>query len=91
MTGIFGAMAKRISKKKLGQVPEPLGLMWHALAGAQGLLWVFPQGQQVESVRFSTEVVRPYGGRVDGGLQLLPRFRWGTLIFQRRFASETAI
>ena len=29
MTGIFGAMAKRISKKKLGQVPEPPGVMWH--------------------------------------------------------------
>jgi alkylhydroperoxidase family enzyme len=29
ITGIFGAMAKRFSKKKLGQVPEPLGVMWH--------------------------------------------------------------
>ena len=29
VTGIFGAMAKRYSKRKLGQVPEPLGVMWH--------------------------------------------------------------
>ena len=29
ITGIFGAMAKRLSKKRLGQVPEPLGVMWH--------------------------------------------------------------
>jgi alkylhydroperoxidase family enzyme len=29
ITGIFGAMAKRFSKKRLGQVPEPLGVMWH--------------------------------------------------------------
>ena len=29
ITGIFGAMAKRYSKKKVGQVPEPLGVMWH--------------------------------------------------------------
>ena len=29
ITGIFGALAKRYSKKKLGQVPEPLGVMWH--------------------------------------------------------------
>jgi alkylhydroperoxidase family enzyme len=29
MTGIFGAIAKRFVKKKLGQVPEPLGVMWH--------------------------------------------------------------
>jgi alkylhydroperoxidase family enzyme len=31
ITGIYGAMAKRFSKKKLGQVPEPLGVMWHNL------------------------------------------------------------
>jgi alkylhydroperoxidase family enzyme len=29
ITGVLGAMAKRYSKKKLGQVPEPLGVMWH--------------------------------------------------------------
>lgn len=29
ITGIFGAIAKRYSKKKLGEVPEPLGVMWH--------------------------------------------------------------
>jgi alkylhydroperoxidase family enzyme len=29
ITGIYGAMAKRLSKKMLGQVPEPLGVMWH--------------------------------------------------------------
>jgi alkylhydroperoxidase family enzyme len=28
ITGILGAMAKRFSKKKLGEVPEPLGVMW---------------------------------------------------------------
>ena len=29
ITGLFGAMAKRFSKKKLGEVPESLGVMWH--------------------------------------------------------------
>ena len=29
VTGIVGAMARRYSAKKLGQVPEPLGVMWH--------------------------------------------------------------
>ena len=29
ISGIFGAMAKRFSKKKLGEVPESLGVMWH--------------------------------------------------------------
>jgi alkylhydroperoxidase family enzyme len=29
ITGPLGAMAKRFSKKKLGEVPESLGVMWH--------------------------------------------------------------
>jgi alkylhydroperoxidase family enzyme len=29
VTGLFGAIAKRFSKKKLGEVPESLGVMWH--------------------------------------------------------------
>lgn len=29
ITGLYGALAKRLSKKMLGQVPEPLGVMWH--------------------------------------------------------------
>lgn len=29
ITGIMGALAKRFSKKMLGQVPEPLQVMWH--------------------------------------------------------------
>jgi alkylhydroperoxidase family enzyme len=29
ITGVFGAMAKRFSKKMLGEVPESLGVMWH--------------------------------------------------------------
>ena len=29
ITGIFGAMLKRFSKKMFGTVPEPLGVMWH--------------------------------------------------------------
>jgi alkylhydroperoxidase family enzyme len=29
ITGVFGVMAKRFSKKMLGEVPEPLEVMWH--------------------------------------------------------------
>ena len=29
ISGLFGAMAKRMSKKMVGKVPEPLGVMWH--------------------------------------------------------------
>jgi alkylhydroperoxidase family enzyme len=29
ITGLYGWLVKRFSKKMLGQVPEPLGVMWH--------------------------------------------------------------
>jgi alkylhydroperoxidase family enzyme len=29
ITGLYGALAKRMSKKLLGRVPEPLGVYWH--------------------------------------------------------------
>jgi alkylhydroperoxidase family enzyme len=29
ITGMYGVMAKRMSKKLLGEVPEPLEVMWH--------------------------------------------------------------
>jgi alkylhydroperoxidase family enzyme len=29
ITGIFGAIVKRFARKKLGHVPEQLGVMWH--------------------------------------------------------------
>lgn len=29
ITGLYGAIAKRISKKVLGRVPEPLGVYWY--------------------------------------------------------------
>ena len=29
ITGVYGALVKRFSMKKLGQVPDSLGVMWH--------------------------------------------------------------
>ena len=29
ITGLYGALAKRFSKRLLGRVPEPLGVYWH--------------------------------------------------------------
>jgi alkylhydroperoxidase family enzyme len=29
ITGVYGALAKRFSKKQFGEVPDPLGVMWH--------------------------------------------------------------
>ena len=29
ITGLYGAVVKRFSKKRLGRVPQPLGVYWH--------------------------------------------------------------
>ena len=29
LTGIYGAMVKRMSRKMFGEVPEPIGVAWH--------------------------------------------------------------
>ncbi|HEX8094939.1 carboxymuconolactone decarboxylase family protein [Jatrophihabitans sp.] len=29
ITGVYGALATRFSKKQFGEVPDPLGVMWH--------------------------------------------------------------
>jgi hypothetical protein len=29
LTGISGAVIKRMTRKMLGEVPEPLGVVWH--------------------------------------------------------------
>lgn len=47
ITGVYGAVVKRFSKKQLGEVPESLGVMWHNLpvlramfsAGAKAKRW----------------------------------------------------
>ena len=68
ITGLYGALVKRFSKKMLGEVPEPLGVIWH---NPQVLKTAFGLGQQVQEVgrvRRQPEVVRPHGGRVAGRL-----------------------
>ena len=29
ITGVYGAVMKRVSKRMFGEVPEPLEVMWH--------------------------------------------------------------
>ena len=29
LTGLYGAMIKRMSRKMFGEVPEPVGVAWH--------------------------------------------------------------
>ena len=40
ITGLFGAMVKRMVRKKLGQVPEQLGVMWNNPAVLKAFLGV---------------------------------------------------
>ena len=43
ITGVYGAVLKRMSKKMLGEVPESLGVMWH---NKQVLKFSFALGQK---------------------------------------------
>ena len=38
ITGVFGMIVKRMTKKKLGRVPQQLGVLWHNPRGAQDLM-----------------------------------------------------
>lgn len=76
ITGIVGAMVKRYSKKTLGEVSEPLGVMWH---DRRVLKPYFGSSGQAEKKwdagdrRLKSFAHMATG--VDGGLQLLPRHR----------------
>jgi hypothetical protein len=39
ITGLYGALVKRFSKKLLGRVPEPLGVYWHNPAVLKAPPW----------------------------------------------------
>src|SRR5215207_3977302 len=72
LTGIYGAIVKRVSRKTLGDVPEPAEVAWH---NRKVLIFSFDprsQGTEVGPVRREPEVVRAHGGGEPGRLQLLP-------------------
>ena len=71
ITGLQGAMVKRFSRKMLGEVPEPLGVYWHNQRVLKDVHRHQRQDAQVGRLRRESQVVRPHGGRRDGGLQLL--------------------
>ncbi len=33
LTGVYGTMVKRMSRKMFGEVPEPVGVAWHNRTG----------------------------------------------------------
>jgi alkylhydroperoxidase family enzyme len=46
VTGIYGAIAKRYSKKMLGQVPDSLGVMWHNLPVLKAFFGLFGKAEK---------------------------------------------
>ena len=46
ITGIFGAIAKRYTKRKLGEVPESLGVMWHNRPVLKTLMGFFGKAER---------------------------------------------
>ena len=86
ITGIFGTMAKRFSKKKLGQVPESLGVMWHNRPVLRTLIGFSRKAEKWDACDTPAEVVRPHGGRVAGGLQ---RSAWTSVTSRLTTRSST--
>lgn len=46
ITGLYGALAKRFSKKLLGRVPEPLGVYWHNRAVLKATMGIGAKAQK---------------------------------------------
>lgn len=46
ITGLFGALVKRFSVKKLGKVPKSLGVMWHSPAVLKALFGLSGKAQK---------------------------------------------
>ena len=46
ITGLYGALAKRFSRKLLGRVPEPLGVYWHNRAVLKATMGIGAKAQK---------------------------------------------
>jgi alkylhydroperoxidase family enzyme len=46
ITGLYGALVKRFSKKLLGRVPEPLGVYWHNRAVLKATMGIGAKSQK---------------------------------------------
>ena len=46
ITGLYGALAKRLSRRMLGRVPEPLGVYWHNRAVLKATMGIGGKAQK---------------------------------------------
>jgi alkylhydroperoxidase family enzyme len=53
ITGIYGALAKRFSKKLLGRVPEPLSVYWHNRAVLKATMGIGAKAQKWDACQLS--------------------------------------
>jgi alkylhydroperoxidase family enzyme len=53
ITGLYGALAKRFSKKLLGRVPEPLGVYWHNRAVLKATMGIGAKAQKWDACDLS--------------------------------------
>ncbi|SDJ28275.1 Alkylhydroperoxidase family enzyme, contains CxxC motif [Frankineae bacterium MT45] len=53
ITGIYGAVAKRFSKRLLGRVPEPLGVYWHNRAVLKATMGIGAKAQKWDACDLS--------------------------------------
>ena len=75
ITGVYGSIVKRMSRKMLGDVPEPAEVMWHNRKVLNFSFSARPQGPEVGPARPEPEVVRAHGGRRRWSAAVLPRPR----------------
>jgi alkylhydroperoxidase family enzyme len=53
ITGLYGALVKRFSKKLLGRVPEPLGVYWHNPAVLKATMGIGAKAQKWDACDLS--------------------------------------
>ena len=53
ITGLYGAVVKRFSKKLLGRVPEPLGVYWHNRAVLKATMGMGAKAQKWDACDLS--------------------------------------
>jgi len=53
ITGLYGAVVKRFSKRLLGRVPEPLGVYWHNRAVLRATMGIGAKAQKWEACDLS--------------------------------------
>jgi hypothetical protein len=73
ITGAYGAVLKKVTTKMLGDVPEPLEVMWHNRPVLAFSIGLGRKARKWERVRRGPEVLRPHGRGIADRLHVVPR------------------